>query len=144
MTSFDKLVPSRPEMDVKNQFGYHKTQNTMLCSNPLKKCKKLTQKSYLKTFAHRNKSQNFSVTFLLITFFAEVFCNLNLHTVKFCILEKLVFTILALFANFEVKRGRNSSKKRKKHSNQRPGTTKLLKLMYPTEHVTQVEFHNSD
>jgi hypothetical protein len=62
------------------RYLYHKMQNLMLSSNPLKKCKKQPKKVYRpKTFAHSYNSQklHFSVTFSLITFLHELFAAIR-------------------------------------------------------------------
>jgi hypothetical protein len=60
-----------------NQYGYHKTQNSMLCSNPSKKVEKSSPRKViggkLLHTVFKSKKLNFSFTLLLTTFLARVF-----------------------------------------------------------------------
>ncbi len=78
-------------------------------SNPLKKVKKFTQKSYRrKTLAHsdKRKKTQFFCNFSLITFFGY----------PYCFFEDIFYIILSLFTNINCKRGRNGFKKWKNFS----------------------------
>jgi hypothetical protein len=97
------------------------TQNFMLISNQLKKLKKVINKDgnmHFSTFSHSHQVG------LLINFFCFIFWNfLNGFEISMKLYVfynffdlfnwKFLNFILALFANFEAKRTRNGSKKRK-------------------------------
>ncbi len=113
-----------------------------------KKCEKITQKRCKpKTFAQSQKTlfiaDNFFATFSTYSNSASIFAFFDTH-IAF-MKNSFFYIILALFTNFEVKRGRNGLKNGKRNLqmclrikfcyHQRPGRAKFLKALYPIVHA---------
>jgi hypothetical protein len=121
------MEPPRPEMDASWNFHPYIHKKWVSLNARFDADITFVENNSTK-FIQKSKRQkicafsNFSITHLLIHFYALMFCsffNGFKISIKFCFFKTffsehlvLQYIILPVFANFEAKRGRNGSKKR--------------------------------